>query len=744
MPFTALGLVAVVVALYAPALRFGVMWDDPIWFRQGAGRSLAALFAGVSEYQFYRPLMLAYNRLWWLPDGRLNIVGLHAAQIGYHAAVVLLSWFLARHSGLRGPWAVLCALWIAVFPFSHQAVAWAQAQQPLVTLLLLLSVLALARAVEWRQASVMRWRREWVPATMAYAGALLCYAAALWLNEVAVPYVLLLGVVAWDATRKSDSEGADSSPSEPERSSAFTGAGQARRFGRSAIESATWCQQLWRAGARLTPFSLLLALYLVGRSRASLLSGITGGGWSLDTAAFLEQAVVLPVARLVGASGSIWTREWLVTWLAGGLAGAIAALVVALWRLGERRTLAIGGLWVACGLLPVWAGLPHDYVSLGQRLVYPAVPGIALLWVALLARFWERAAGGWSGTRGLTHPGCPRPEPSARQPHRRPRLAGQTLLVLATAGVLATCAYDVWLQNRLYAAGTSHLAAAAAALRDPARRAVFVNFPDRFALRRPPFPVGYWGITLAPVVVELDDHARLLYARAGDSQSWSRPSVGAADRQAWDYQVDMRGVSVDGKRLVTLSAEATDVYLSLYRPGGRMVLRRVGALGACPFRGGPAARLGEEVLLLASQVECRRRVGGASAGSRVICRAPASDSEVEVRLCWLRRGELAAEQTVFVHLFGPDGQQVSGADGDSWGGLVPLGDWPLGLPIEDVRRLPLAALAPAEYRLTAGIYDRRTNARLPARSADTGRRFVDDEVEVAALRLVAGSDPAWN
>jgi hypothetical protein len=130
------GLSVLVWTLYGASLRYGIFWDDPIWFGRALGLTPAKLLAGSREYQFYRPLALAYFGLWW-HHGVLWAWGLHVAQVLYHTGVVLLSVDLARRWTDNRRAAVLAGLLVAVFPFGQQAVTWAATQQPLVTLLLL-------------------------------------------------------------------------------------------------------------------------------------------------------------------------------------------------------------------------------------------------------------------------------------------------------------------------------------------------------------------------------------------------------------------------------------------------------------------------------------------------------------------------------------------------------------------------------------------------------------------------------
>ena len=53
--FVMLALLLVTTWLYAPALDFGFIWDDPHWFGRVAEGSLGTLIGPTPDFQFYRP-----------------------------------------------------------------------------------------------------------------------------------------------------------------------------------------------------------------------------------------------------------------------------------------------------------------------------------------------------------------------------------------------------------------------------------------------------------------------------------------------------------------------------------------------------------------------------------------------------------------------------------------------------------------------------------------------------------------
>lgn len=676
---TALVLGAVVALIYGRSVGYGLMWDDPVWFRQGAGLSIGELLRGTERYQFYRPLSLAYFQLWWRADGALAIRGMHAAEVGWHLLATWLVVALGRAWRADRLTAALAGLLFALFPFSQQAVVWAAPQQPMVTALLLAAVLAFMRCLPAGRdeppvaaGDAQARRLPNAPDELAAAAgdaqgerpassrddvagvrrrtawflvAVVIYAAALFVQEAALPFALLFFLTAW-----------------------------------------------WRSRARglvwALPFALLGIGYVVLWWLAPRLGGIAGDGFDTRVAAFVLQAAAFPLARAV--AGPVADPPPLLLAALLGAAWALAILVVV--RSGSRALAALATAWTALALLPVWAGLPWSYVELGPRLVYPAVPGIALLWAVVAGAFLR---------------------------HRRRLVRWATAVVVAAVVVVA--ASDVRAQNRAAAAGAAHLDEAIAAGADPARRAVFINFPDRYELRESPYPLGFWGVTLAPVVVEIADFARAATGHAGTTASWSVPATGHDDRAAWPYRVDMRGVIVDAGRLLEVT-DGADVYLSDYLPAGGLRLRRVGGWpvagaddGVAPTR--PLAVLGDAVAVQRAEI-----VDGGG-------------GEFEVRFDWRRLGPLDPDDTVFVHVFAPDGRQVLGADGDAWGGMLPPAAWPEDGVIEDVRRLDAAGLAPGAYRVTAGVYHRPSNRRYAALDPQSGTVHADGEVPVGTLTV---------
>jgi hypothetical protein len=84
----------------------------------------------------------------------------------------------------------------------------------------------------------------------------------------------------------------------------------------------------------------------------------------------------------------------------------------------------------------------------------------------------------------------------------------------------------------------------------PGGRLLFVNFPDHIEIYPRLYPMGTMDLMLAPVVQNLSDYARAETGRSGEDRSLSAFLVGADERGAWPYYVDMRGEDTSPEGLV--------------------------------------------------------------------------------------------------------------------------------------------------------------------------------------------------
>ncbi len=605
-------LLLLTAALYAPSLRYGFLWDDPIWFQRVVGKPWWQLFAPMPDNQFYRPGTLLIIRLFAHPDGTFPIVAMHAFQIGLHLINVALLYRLARLLRADEATASLAAALFALFPPGAQAVLWAAPQQPwviAVELLVLNLYPTVARRGGWR------W---WGLA------ALFLFGMTIQENGVQVlPFLFLLE-------------------------------GWRRRSLRRGLRR----RELWG-------FVLLAAGYLTLWLLMPKHQGEVGWGFERSVALYLLQAPAWPL--LGWASGVPDRLLHLLPWVEGGTLTLLALWLLLLRRRGEWLLWGVG--WFVAQLFTSWAGLHEAYVFLSPRLFYLAAPGLALLWAAALR---------------------PRPEEGGgRAWPVRAALGGAALLILVQGGRL------IRRQEVDYEAGLPPMEAAVSHLcADEGRGGtLFVNFPDRYRERKPIYPLGYWGVTLAPIHVPLGRFADITCGRWPETLSLSFPALDLQAREAMPWQVDMRGSPVDQATLYKEARMREGLYVVRYTSRGEMRLVEAGHI-IPGVEGDPLARFGEGVELLSVSME-----------------------EAGLRLRWRAVGPISPEIVAFVHLLDGEGKLVAQADGAPVATLLPFAVWQPGDGVEEVRPLSTAEGKPipaGRYRLEVGLYDWRTGERLPA------------------------------
>jgi hypothetical protein len=623
------GLLMVVVWLYATAVRFGLIWDDPEWFGRVAGRPVLSLLRPSPDFQFYRPGTMLYNRLFWGVDGPLAVYALHWLQIGWHLVGITAVFTLSRLFGFS-PWSAYAVAGLfAVYPFSHQAVSWAAPQQPMAAAL---QTLAWGLFL-WSQRSVTHGQRG----QGKYIASLVLFTLALTVQESTVPLAvlpLMLAVLA--------------------------------RGVRPVLLPLVSRQQRADSPGWQRPFLYLIItlMYMILWTLAPRETGITRLAWESEVAAYLAQGFVYPALWGLGLvqSSVAWSTN---AWLA-----AMGLIVAGLWGLGvvrgRSKWATAGLLWALLGILPSLVGLPYSYLSLSPRSLYYAAPGVAWLWVSA---FWPsaRRAAWWQTAVGLA-----------------------VLAFIFLGSVRQVRAFQA-----LYAPGTAHLQAAVQVMAAEDGELLFINFPDRYAPKTPPYPFGYWGVTLAPVVVELAEFAALQEGSTASSATWAMPWIDEEARANGPFQIDMRGVIIAPDELYRLAETSEAIWLTNYGADGRFSLHNAGhlqtgqATGECPL-----ARFGESICLHAVQSQF-------------------AEDGLRVTFTWSVLDEVNPQATVFLHA-GMAGQPpVAQADGDLWREMLPLRFVRSGDLIVDERLLPLSS-GNAPVPLRVGVYDRVSGERLPA------------------------------
>lgn len=624
-------LIALTLALYAPSLSYGLIWDDPRWYGQAAGRSLEQLFFGLKTYQFYRPFSLLLNQQFIAADGRVFAGAAHAAQLAAHLAAVLLLAPALRALGLKRWHADLSALAFALYPMAFQAVAWQAPQGPWILSLSLAAIAAAGRFANGRAA--------WGLVSA------LAFAAALLFQESALPMAAFVVFAAWRTNR----------------------GGTRERQGESLTSL------FLRPSSRTLLFSAGIAavalLYLAIWLNVPRDANVTGEGRDPRVLAYFLQAVAWPVARALAGPLAAWAPQMQA--LAFG--AVVLALAAALVVRGEAVAAAISLGWIVFALLPPLVGLSWEYVSYGERLTYVMAPGVAVLWAGLAAWILPRSRARGSivlavGSRSLA-----------------PMLAALGLAAYVGLGLAQLRDF-----RAVYATGTSQLKSAIDVLAAaPDSTVLFVNFPDRFELRAPYYPLGFWGIVLAPVIQDLRDFAIADAGQAGRDVSASAFVTGALEREAWPYRVDMRGVNAGPDGLVEQALPLDAVYLSDYLPHGGLRLSNVGDVA--PDTGGTPLATFDDLIALRSAT-----------------RGP--NGALELR--WAALRQPSTDDALFIHVWQGDAF-VTDIGGDALGGLIPLWAWRPGDLIIDRRTLPLESLPPGDLTIRVGVFNRATGERYP-------------------------------
>ncbi len=635
------GLLLITAWIYVPALNFGFIWDDPLWYSRVIDKTFAQLVSPMADYHMYRPALVVYNCLFLTPDDTFAAPMLHAAQIGWHSLNVCLLYTLCRRLGL-GSWAAFTAsLLFAWHPFSHQAVAWSAPAQPLAGTLQLGTFVTYVRARRGRKSSL--------PVTSI---SILLFLLALAVQENSAALCLLPLLIEWVLRR---SPSADPHPSAP----------------------------VWR---RIPWLALAYPFIAVGFGVLWLLiprqSGFTALAFEREVQLYLIQGFIFPLlGRPAGYAPGHTPAPAAILVLFGC---ALLWLLAAAWRAGRIRQAVLALAWSLFGIIVPATQLHDSYVSIASRLFYHAGPGVALLWACALL-----------------------PPASDSTSRRLWRTAGITALCLIAiqSGLLL-----VGFQQA-YAAGTAHLAKFVQSTRDGGDRLLYVNFPSRYTLKRPPYPIGHWRVILAPGSVDLGAFAASATGQHPQTLSRHMPWIDAGPRGAGPYQIDMRGELVPPEQLYQLAHQVDDIYLSRYHSDGTFELQWAGAIATPSNQDCQMATFGRTLCLQDAQVE----------------RQP---DRLSVTLTWRGLSPVRPHDTVFVHLGQPGQAPIAQTDGDFWLGMLPLPNLAPGDTIREQRPVPLPEeMPPDQHEIRIGVYNRLTGERLPA-ATPQGSRLPDDAVTI--------------
>jgi hypothetical protein len=410
----------------------------------------------------------------------------------------------------------------------------------------------------------------------------------------------------------------------------------------------------------LAPVLILVAVWLAVPKPGGTALRV---GSLLDKALYLSQSLTFPVAGLISQTGG---------WGLGARAQAGLAVVLSLAALalcyGPRRwsrLLLILVWWCVASGLP-WMALPMGYLETSSRLLYfPSFIG-ALAWGGVIA-VGERT--------------------------RRSALKGLIIL-----GLVVQSWVTVQGLTELYGAGSDLMAQVVSAARSN-KRTLFVNVPDRFAYRVPTYPMGFWGMMLAPVSQDLSDFVELTARADVETVSLSDFILLASAVPDTPYEVHTRGSDAHAtERLYDAALWADQTYLASYHADGSIALRAVGDIQPTRTTAGLLGQYDGTAELLSADVDVR-------------------EEQIVVELRWASLQPPRPMDTVFLHLVDGSGEIVAQADGDSLGHLVAPSAWRPGHEVVDRRFVPLPASTTAgRYRLRLGMYNLSDGGRYEARA----------------------------
>jgi hypothetical protein len=248
-------------------------------------------------------------------------------------------------------------------------------------------------------------------------------------------------------------------------------------------------------------------------------------------------------------------------------------------------------------------------------------------------------------------------------------------------------------------------------------RQLYINVPDRFAYREPLYPLGYWGMLLAPVSQELGEFVHFATGVQVEARSLSNFELSKSAVDASPYQVNTRGENTyASEQLYENLLWADRTLWTDYHPDGSMSLREVGAISAIPSSSASIGRIGTVADVISATAEL-------------------THSQLHVTVFWRSLASARPTDTIFVHVLDKDNTLVAQQDGDSLNGMTPPSAWRTGQEIRDVRLItPDTLLPPGTYRMVVGMYNRATSDRYPAFDLQ-GKRQENDSIEVARVIL---------
>jgi hypothetical protein len=397
--------------------------------------------------------------------------------------------------------------------------------------------------------------------------------------------------------------------------------------------------------------------------------------------AYFAQGIAYPFSWVGGWLRQNWgVNDLLIATVLSGMGLALAALLQVLRHAGRRSLLPWA--WSGLAVLPATLTLTFDYVINGPRLLMLASVGAAWLWTDVLAL--------------LLPSQHPRPAYQARQ----------GLVAILFAVLVGQNAHFILERIDLHSTlgqVIEQVVTVATAANQEHRPAAVINFPSWLAPLKAQYALGHEGVLVWP---EYAQPASLVRVHTGKDVELSFARWDAV-RSEMTLFYGVAGGTPDWPALV---AARSDLFLTRYDDRQIQVVP-VGTLGVSPPQGEPIGAF--------------RALDGRPVASLIEASAAAQPGgRVLVSLLWRASGA-PPDTTVFVHLLDSRGELLAQADGDPFGGLLPLDRWPADLIAWDLR---LADPVPAAT-VQVGLYDRSTGERMSVVASD-GQVCVDQAVSL--------------
>jgi hypothetical protein len=243
----------------------------------------------------------------------------------------------------------------------------------------------------------------------------------------------------------------------------------------------------------------------------------------------------------------------------------------------------------------------------------------------------------------------------------------------------------------------------------PNETLLFVNLPSWLAPVNHDYAIGNHGVQFITGYAGI---AEVIFAYNGVDHPARAISFNNL-RSETPYYAGLYGPKVEWEGLIEALSQSGEVYLTRYEPD-RIRFVPVGRVTNVDF-GNRTAALGSQLELGSTDVISDR-------------------DTISVTLNWRIAQPVDQDLSVFVHVYGPDGQLVTQSDGYPLLGMAPFGNYASGQTLQDRHTLDWPQNAPAgTYRVGVGVYDRGNGQRLAARAAQ-GNRLPDDAVIIATIQ----------